>query len=296
MKAIVSLLFISCCISSAWADEFKIEVSKDLIQTYSQPISGLEEPVLQKDHNQLPIEIKPVKANSDQQSSDSKSIQNLQNKPSPPTKTSESTVVLQRSKPKQSSINPLQMKSNDGLMPRNMLAADPDPDLGFYPNLSANQNQSYDEFLEEMHDELRLMVGEEVYSKMAWTYLDLKRLDNWIYETTSQFALFSQQALSGNQAVVGLSNQIKAELFFMGLMGSDASRLQSMQLGSQVNVLQTQYETEQAIKIAAADAEIEGKFFGVLKYLTILNFVYFILAVMAFVYIAKLFRFLVKQQ
>jgi hypothetical protein len=82
----------------------------------------------------------------------------------------------------------------------------------------------------------------------------------------------------------------------MGLMGSDASRLQSMQLGSQVNVLQTQYETEQAIKIAAADAEIEGKFFGVLKYLTILNFVYFILAVMAFVYIAKLFRFLVKQQ
>lgn len=291
---IISLLFISCCISSAWADEFKIEVSKDLIQTYSQPISGLEEPVLLKDHNQLPTEIKQDDANSVPQSSDSKSIQNLQDKPSPSTKTSESAVVLQRSKPKPSPINPLQMQSNAGLIQRNMLAAD--PNLGFYPNLNANQNQSYDEFLGEMHDELRLMVGEEVYSKMAWTYLDLKRLDNWIYETTSQFALFSQQALFGNQAVVGLSDQLKAELFFMGLMGSDASRLQHMQMGSQVDVLQTQYETEQAIKIAAADAEIEGRFFGILKYLTILNFVYLILAVMALVYLAKLFSFLVKQQ
>lgn len=291
---IISLLFISCCISSAWADEFKIEVSKDLIQTYSQPISGLEENVLQKEHNQLPIEIKPEKANPVPQSSDSKLIQNLQDKPSPPTKTSESAIVLQRSKPKPSPINPLQMQSNAGFIERNRLTAD--PNLGFYPNLNANQNQSYDEFLGEMHDELRLMVGEEVYSKMAWTYLDLKRLDNWIYETTSQFALFSQQALSGNQAVVGLSNQIKAELFFMGLMGSDASRLQHMQMGSQVDVLQTQYETEQAIKIAAANAEIEGRFYGILKYLTIMNFVYLILAVMALVYLAKLFSFLVKQQ
>lgn len=293
MKAIVSLLILSCCISLAWADEFKIEISKDLTQAYSQPISGLEEPVLQKDHNQLPIEIKQEETNSVPQPSDSKSIQNLQDKPSRPTNFSESAVVLQRPKLKPSPINPLQMQSNAGFIQRDRLTAD--SNLGFYPNLNANQNQSYDEFLGEMHDELRLMVGEEVYGKMAWTYLDLKRLDNWIYETTSQFALFSQQALSGNQTVVGLSNQLKAELFFMGL-GSDSSRSQPMQLGTRVDVLQAQFETEQAIKIAATEAENEAKFFGVLKYLTILNLVYLILAVMALVYTAKLFGFLVKQQ
>lgn len=296
MKIIISLFIISCCINLVWADEFKIDVSKELIEAYSQSLSGLEAPVLQKDPKQLPVEIKQGKTDSTSPSSDDKSIHEQQDNQSQPAKASESPVFYQIPNQKQPATNPLQMQADGGFIQRSMPAAD--PNLGFYPHQIVNQNPVYDDFIGEIHDELRLMVGEDVYGKMVWTYRDLKRLDNWIYETASHFALFGQQSMSGSHRIVGLSNQLKADLFFLGLIGSDKGQLETLRPGSRYDALslQTVALTGQTGPIAATGTVIEGRFFGILEYLTILNFVYLILAVMALVYLAKLFNFLVKQQ
>lgn len=293
MKLIGCLLFISCCMTMARADEFKIDVSSDLIEAYSQPITELETPVLQKVDNQLPDDIKPGKTAPTPQSSESESIKKQQSNPSQSIKASNSPNFLHTPKQKQSMKNLQQVQGLVDYSQSNPLAVD--SNLGFYPNQFANQNPGYDDFIGEIHDELRLMVGEEVYAKMVWTYLDIKRLDNWIYETTSQLALFSQQTL-GSEGIVGLSNQLKADLFFLGLMGSDSGRITSAPPGGRIDAIQAMAVAEQVNQVVTTGTVLEGKFFGILKYLTILNFVYLILTVIALIYTAKLFNFLVKQQ
>ena len=298
MKLIASLFFISCCIINfAWSDEFKIDVSNDLIEAYSQPITELETPILQNDKSQLAAETKQEKTDTAPGVSDSESVQKQQDNQPQFTKSTDSSAFLQMPKKKQSMLNQQRMHRERDFNQSNLLATD--PNLGFYSKQMSTQNPSYNDFLGEIHDELRLMVGEEVYGKMAWTYLDLKRLDNWIYETTSQLGIFNQQILSGSQGIVDLSNQLRADLFFLGLMGADASRMPSLQYGNQINPLATQTDptlARQADQMTAIDAAVEGTFFGIFKYLTILNFWYLALAIIALVYIAKLFRFLVNQQ
>lgn len=297
MKLIVSLFFISCCIQFAWADEFKIDVSKELIEAYSQPITELETSVLQNDNRQSAAEIKQEKTDFAPRLSDSESIEKQRANQSQLTKSTDSPVLLQIPKQKQSMLNQQRMHREVRSTQSEQWATD--PNLGFHSNQISKQNPSYNDFLGKIHDELRFMVGEEVYGKMAWTYLDLKRLDHWIYETTSQLEIFNQQMLPGSQGLADLSNQLRADLFFWGLMGSDTSRMPSLQYGDQITPLQTQADSTlavQANQMTAIDAAVEGRFFGVFKYLTILNFWYLTLTIIALVYMAKLFRFLVNQQ
>lgn len=297
MKVIISLFMIICSMNSAWADEFKINFAKDLIEAYSQPLSEADAPELQKNNHQLTVEIKQTRTDPASTSSETEPTKKNQQDQLQPEKDSESLVLLKKPRQTLPVTKPLQMLGMNGFTQLTSLAAD--PNLGFYNNQINNQNQGYDEFLGEMHDELRFLVGEEVYGKMAWAYVDLKRLDNWIYETTNQLTLFAQPTLAGSQGIVGLSNQLKADLFFLRLMRSDAGRLESLQQGSQVNALPSQADplsSGQIGQLVVADTALEGKFFGILKYLTILNFVYLILVVITLIYTARFFRFVVRQQ
>ena len=169
-----------------------------------------------------------------------------------------------------------------------------DSDLGFHSPVESSTVDSNHRLFDLLHDQARLMLGEEVYAKIAWTYFDLKQVDEWIYSTTSQISLDGYQRFFPFSSLFRLDEHLQA-----GVVLGTAEQKQwlnqnntaTLGLGSQsAQAVLADYQKS----IANVDRDNDSFFFSILKYLTILNLLYGMLAGLALVFLGKGFNFLIR--
>lgn len=171
-------------------------------------------------------------------------------------------------------------------------------DAGRQPGFDLNENVE-DPFA-QMREELIALVGEDVYDKMVWTFWDLKEFDSALYAKISQYDLLIQEWVVSVQEIFGLNDQMRAEWMIFGNADAYTIRLRAESLNSQHSQMQQSVIdglSEQRLKHATiADVETHSLFFNAIKYLTLNNLLYLMLFLLGLVLVAKLFRFMVRQQ
>lgn len=294
MNYYIGLILLNVCISLSWADDFRLSVSKEIIEAADRPaddLDGLSLAIPEKPDESGTVS--PRRENIRQpQASASESDAKSADAPESRLK-SRSQLMSVRSKSHESVNNflPIQTVQANDLLGRQTFAG---PHLANALGHMDGQNQMAIDPLDQFRDEMRLILGEDIYAEMVWTYLDAKQMDNWIYTTVNQSGLFAQDSL-----IVGLNDQLMASLTSLGLVGAGDRNLSidesSKMHGQQPN---RAADAEKIVTDALMKAEFErnSTFFGILKYITVVNFLYLIIFLVILLYAVKLFKFLVRQQ
>lgn len=288
MKYFISLVLCCCFLSYSRADEFKLEFSKDLIDAAGTEQSGIETPASSKavkPNNPILVPAPPIPQSQTEPPLDASG----ENQLSP----AERINVKQ---PAYSSRTDY-ARSNDNFAPLRM---SPDKVFGGLGALlpsqsdqlgSVGQKQQNIDVFDQLHDEFKLMVGDDTYDRVAWTYDSVKELDNWLSASFGQWMQFGSGLIS-----VGLNDQVIADFTAQGQIGGLGRNAKSVE-DSHADALKTpEYAARYGINQAAISANFENqsKFLIVLEYLTLSNLLYLVLSVIALVYAIKFFRFLIK--
>jgi hypothetical protein len=283
-------------ISVSLADEFKLQFSKDFIDTDSQQLDSLgqSDSASSRDEHQ-PIPVPPKPANiTNPQNTDSNFKQPKQY--FEPTASDRPLSVPDFSRKQVSEFS--QKPNQTG----NLFGTGLMVEHGAAQQLISNQEQSDAESFTQIREDLRELVGDEVYSKMIWAYQDLKVLDNSIYAELSQYEVMVQEWLVEVQEIFGLNDQLRAELILPETPDAEASRLRVATIESfheaAENNLASRLKADRLNQdiAMAVDFENQSKLFQIFKYLTIKNFLYLLLSVVGVIYLGKFFKFLVRQQ
>lgn len=288
MSYYLGLFLLSVCISPSWAEDFSLSFSREIIKAADrQPneLDGLPSSEPEKPAGTALIPLKQEEASPPQH------LEKIPELPRPAA-TPRLRDYSARSKPPEpvNKFPPIQAVPTSHFLSRGMFADNPGSanDLRYVDG----QNPSAIDPLAQMHDEMRLLVGEEIYAKMVWTYLDAKQLDDWIQTTIAQSELFA-----GDSLIVGLNDQLMAGLATLGLTGSNGQNYSAPeQLNSRQSGELNQAKPSMEPVVMKAEFERRSRFFEMLNYLTIGNFFYLILSIVILVYTGKLFKFLVRQQ
>ncbi|MCK9606025.1 MAG: hypothetical protein M0R33_06185 [Methylomonas sp.] len=297
MNYYLGLILLSACISVSWADDFSLSFSREIIEAAERQPDDLDDLSLPlpKPDDPVPLPLRQDKTNQPH-ASESEKTGNVQ-EPAVQRTRSVSRVFSAHSK----SLEPVnKFLPVQDVPPNHFFGREIFADKASLENdyrHADGQNQMGIDPFELLRDEMRLTVGEDIYAKMVWTYLDAKQLDNWINTTIDQSELFAQDSL-----IVGLNNQLMASLTSLGLARSNGRNylleesLRTTRQGErQANELNG---AKQIVNDALMKAEFERQsyFFGVLKYLTVGNFLYLLLSIMILAYFVKLIKFLIRQQ
>lgn len=296
MKCLLGSIFLLSLIGLVRAEEFSLSFSADIINS-AQPAAG--------ELDALPL------TNADIQKTDAvPPISELQATESQPPVEAEADKQLDkplyRSRPAEvrrlpgkveaavarNEYLPIQTVPADSFLAQYQFDKAPWP--GFYPGDDARQQLANGiDPLDQLHDEFRLLVGEDIYAQMVWAYLDVKQLDNWIYATVDQLDLFSQDSL-----LVGLNDKLLAGLTVKGQStpGEQASNGFSDWQNGMQNQRASEVKSASDQAVLKAQFESQSKFFEYIQYLTPLNLIYSVLAIIALVYAGRLVNFLVRQQ
>lgn len=297
MRFYIGLILLSACINLSWADDFKLSFSQDIINAADrQPngLDGLALPAPEKQDTPIPIppsEVKPIEP----QEPKADEVERKQEIP-PLREHSRLRVHSTHVKPVEPLDNflPIQGESASGFFGQgalnNILAWEHDS------RHAGGQDQIAVDPFEQLHDEMRLMVGEDMYAKMVWAYLDAKQLDNWIYTTINQSGVFAQNSL-----IVELNDYLMASLTSLGWAEPNEQNFSferqraSHQGGEQANKVN---DDQQALNdvVTTANFEKQSRFLGILKFMTLQNFLFLAIFIMAAMYTGKLFKFLIRQQ
>jgi hypothetical protein len=284
-------------ISVSVADEFKLQFSKDFMEAESRQLDS----VSQQSSDQSPAENQPVpaqpkSANTSNTHDADYSIrqpkQNLESSAADRSLTSTDFSKTQRL----SEITNMPEK-NGQLFGTGVMI-----EQGATQQLINSQEQNYAESYAQMRDDLRALVGDEVYSKMIWAYQDLKEMDASVYAELSEYEVMVQEWLIEVQEIFGLNDQLRAELVLPDTPDAEDSRLRVAAIESHHDVAEDNLASRlKADRLnqdiaRAVDFENQSKLFQIIKYLTIKNLFYLLLSIVGAVYFAKFFKFLVRQQ
>lgn len=293
MSYYLGLVLLSACISLSWAEDFSLTFSQEIIKAADQQPNELDGLPLSEPEKPADTALIPLKQEETSPPQVSEP-QKIEKTPESPRQSVTSGLRDYSARSKQpepvNQFLPIQAVPANQFFGQEMFADNPRlaNDLLYVDG----QNPLAIDPLAQLHDEMRLMVGEEVYAKMVWTYLDAKQLDDWIQTTISQSELFAEDSL-----IVGLNDQLMASLTSLGLAGTSGQNkpapepLNSRQSG-ELNPVKPAIDP----LLMKADFESRSIFFGLLNYLTLGNFLYLMLSVMGLIYTGKLFKFLVRQQ
>ncbi|NOV28426.1 hypothetical protein [Methylomonas sp. ZR1] len=145
-------------------------------------------------------------------------------------------------------------------------------------------------------DELRDSLGEGIYSKLVWTYYDLKDLDSRIYASMVGYDLSGSNLLGKLQQFIGVDENLNAMIVFKSTIGITPKPEGAGDRINQDSGRNSKVILDFSQRNFARKEEVDtGRLQYILKYLTIKNFVYSLLALMGFGSVWRMFRFFVKQ-
>lgn len=292
MKRFISLALCCCCIGTGWADEFKLEFSKDILDSAGGQQADIEAPASSATLKSnapvlLPVPV-PPKTKTEPDSPVSAAPDQ---KPVSPTerinfRQSAAPSRGNYSRPPAEDFSPLKVPP-EKLLGGLGLQSEQADQLGN----TAGQNQHNPDVFEQLHDEFKLAVGDDLYTQMAWSYDEVKELDNWLSATFSQLTQIDSESI-----FVGLNDQIIANFTVPEQIGVPGQHVKSV-ADRHADALKTpEYAARYGVSQAVIQANFENqsKFLLILNYLTLSNLLYLAISVATVVYIGKFFRFLIK--
>lgn len=143
-------------------------------------------------------------------------------------------------------------------------------------------------------EQVRFGLGEGVYSKLIWTYYDLKDLDDRIYSSLAGYDLSGAGFLGKLPKFVGVNDQINA-LIILGYgapVNGKAGGVESGNNKSSGSKVVLDFSSQNIPVNDDSQSEKARLFF---KYFTIKNILYSLLSVLGFGMVWRIFRFFMKQ-
>lgn len=297
MRIRIGLVMLSACISLSWADEFKLSFSQDIVNSADGQPSELDDLPVKKaaeiPSSPLPIPL-PAAAPVESPAAPKEAVS--ENEPARPALSEKSA-----SRAYPATVKPAE--SNNRFLPiqNPTLTTLPWPGVG-------NDNSAWGQVwrdnqhaptgsdaFDQLNEEIRALIGEDMYAEMVWTYQDAKQLESWLVATIDQSGLFARDSL-----IVGLNDQLMARLTSWGLMESDSHAISSL---GRIDSQRGMEEDSPAAAKPALDPELmkqtfegQSSFFRIVKYLTISNFMYAVLTMIMLIYAGKGIRFFVRQR
>jgi hypothetical protein len=279
MKRFVSLALCTY-FSFSWADEFKLEFSRDIIDATQNQRDAFETPassIAFKSNNPRPTaSLPPIESESssvDLELPEKTQMGSAGYKPALRSSRADSSRSTNQ-------FTPLPVSSG------NVFASFTKQSLQ-NPERTQNNLGVYD----ELHDEFKLMVGDEMYNRMAWSYEGVKQLDSWVSATLTQLS-------QGGSVHVGLNDQVIANFTAARQAFIPGQNVKSLEDSHADALKMPEYAARYGIDQATITANFENqsKFLVVLKYLSLSNLGYAILMIVTLVYGGKFFKFLIKQR
>ncbi|ANE56296.1 hypothetical protein AYM39_14640 [Methylomonas sp. DH-1] len=154
-------------------------------------------------------------------------------------------------------------------------------------------------FYEDVLDSVRDTIGDTVYSKLLWTYYDIKEIDNLIYAKMAQYDFSRSVVAEGYRGIKGLNHQFGASIMVGNSLG--VSNGNAMFQDDMVKAVSGSNEKavlnipEQNFGNIEHDTIDNSYFALILRIMTITNIIYAMLAVFLSGLLLRLFRFFIKQ-
>lgn len=295
MKRLISLVFLGVLIGQPQADEFRLNFSSDIINSAQPSKNGQDASSLtnleKRNNASAPIireskfESREVKAGLAEKTADKPAFQSRmrENLRFP----QKDGVLLAQ----ETEFSPVQKASADSFSAQ--FGVNTKSYAGFFGNGMQPVHGSGVTIYDQLHQDVRILVDDDLYARMVWAYMDIKELDNWVHAAVDQSGLFSQSA-----QFLGLNEQLLAGFTVLGHI--DASNQRRDAFNDWQKGLQSQQvdEVQSVIKEASlrSDSESQGLFFSYLKYFTPLNVLYLVGGILAVYYSSRFFRFMIRQQ
>ncbi|WP_157205477.1 hypothetical protein [Methylomonas koyamae] len=154
-------------------------------------------------------------------------------------------------------------------------------------------------FYEDVLDSVRDTIGDTVYSKLLWTYYDIKEIDNLIYAKMAQYDFSRSVVAEGYRGINGLNHQFGASIMVGNSLG--VSNGNAMFQDDMVKAVSGSNEKavlnipEQNFGNIEHDTIDNSYFAFILRIRTITNIIYAMLAVFLSGLLLRVFRFFIKQ-
>ena len=174
-------------------------------------------------------------------------------------------------------------------------SADDAGDFKGFVNFEATAKISYSGMLDSVRD----AIGDSAYSKLLWTYYDIKEIDNLIYTKMAQYDFSHSVFSEGYRSINGLNQQFGASIMVSNVLGSPNENL----------LFQGEFNKgpagaggkavlnipEQSLDNVQSDM-VENSYFAlILRFLTVKNLIYAMLAIFLGGLLIRVFRFFIKQ-
>lgn len=158
---------------------------------------------------------------------------------------------------------------------------------------------SVEVFYEDVLDSVRDTIGAATYSKILWTYYDIKEIDNLIYAKMAQYDFSHSIFSDGYRGIDGLNHQFGASIMVSNASGApnrnsmfqdDLDKPSPGSSGKAVLNIPEQ-------NFGNLEHEFVGNsYFGlILRIMTVKNIIYAMLAIFMSGLIWRVFRFFIKQ-
>lgn len=172
--------------------------------------------------------------------------------------------------------------------------------IGSYWGFNNVSSGDPSDFTEALKGKIKGDIGEDAYAKIVWTYGEIQNIDDWINSTMAQYG-FDDSYLFGGQkySAMGLDDHVSMRVILQGNETVGESGLLPENTGKDSWKLR---EDNKAVLVGDYRRESidnyaqNQKFAIVLKYFTIVNFVYLFFFVMFISLIIRGLKFLVRQQ
>ncbi len=174
-------------------------------------------------------------------------------------------------------------------------SADDAGDLKGFVNFEATAKISYSGMLDSVRD----AIGDSAYSKLLWTYYDIKEIDNLIYTKMAQYDFSHSVFSEGYISINGLNQQFGASIMVSNVLGAPNENLlfqgefnkgPAGAGGKAVSNI-----PEQSLENVQSDM-VENSYFAlILQFLTVKNLIYAMLAIFLGGLLIRVFRFFIKQ-
>ena len=168
-------------------------------------------------------------------------------------------------------------------------------DLKGFVNFESSPKISYSGMLDSVRD----TIGDSAYSKLLWTYYDIKEIDNLIYTKMAQYDFSHSVFSEGFRSINGLNQQFGASIMVSNRLGApnenpmfqgEFNKTPSSAGGKTVLNI-----PEQSLENVQSDV-LENSYFAlILRFLTVKNLIYAMLAAFLGGLLLRVVRFFIKQ-
>lgn len=154
-------------------------------------------------------------------------------------------------------------------------------------------------FYEDVLDSVRDTIGDTTYSKLLWTYYDIKEIDNLIYAKMAQYDFSRSVVAEGYRGINGLNHQFGATIMVSNPLAVPSGNAMFQDdiakpvQGSNGKVVLN--ITEQNLGNIERETIDNSYFAFILRIMTIKNIIYAMLTVFTSGLLLRVFRFFIKQ-